>query len=181
MQAGTVALLACACPRTHPALWLSSTQTAGALWLLYSRGRGSGTGGTSSESSGHTPPGSPPACSCKSNTSLASAPPSALAQGAWPQQPHRLPGGRKISGAQLAPTRAKCEAPNPLLSVFATKLTHFTHSVVTTRGQLELQTGSSSSSSQGAGQGAQPKSAYPDSNPGRGSLKVVVRVLWSTK
>lgn len=29
--------------------------------------------------------------------------------------------------------------------------------------------------------GAWPSTTYPDSNPGRGSLKVVVRVLWSTK
>lgn len=117
------------CPCTHPALRLSRPRAAGALRPLYSRGRGSGTGGTSSESSGHMLLGSHPACSCKSSTSLGSASLPALAQAVCPQQPHRLPGRRKISGAQLAFIRTECEALNPLLSLFAIKLTNFPHSV----------------------------------------------------
>lgn len=89
------------CPGTQPAPRLRSPRAAG---LRYSHGRGSGTGGTSNESSGRTPPGSPPACSCKSSTGLGSAscPPS-LAPAARPQQPHHLPGSRKISGHSPAP------------------------------------------------------------------------------
>ena len=105
------------CPCTQTALPLSSPPATGTPRLPYSRGKGSGTGGTSSESSGRTPPGSHPACSCKSSTGLGSASPPALVRAAWPQQPHRLPGGRKTSGAQPPAVRAKREALNPLLGV----------------------------------------------------------------
>lgn len=51
---------------THEPCRLSSP------WLRYSRGRGSGTGGTSSESSGHMHLVIHPACSCKRSASRGS-------------------------------------------------------------------------------------------------------------
>lgn len=135
------------CPCTHPALRLSSPRAAGALRPLYSRGRGSGTGGTSSESSGRTPLGSHPACSCKSSTSLGSASLPALAQAVCPQQPHRLPGRRKISGAQLAFIRTECEALNPLLSL-CNKADQLPPLSIRTTRRHKLRTGGSSPSSQ---------------------------------
>lgn len=54
----------------HLCLPVGSAPRCQALRLLYSRGRGSGTGGTSSESSDHTLLETRPACSCKSSRAL---------------------------------------------------------------------------------------------------------------
>lgn len=89
---------------------------------------------------------------------------------------------------ELSSIRAKHGALNPLLGVLATKPTHFTRSALrpherAASKRLERQPRAPQPRCCPAGRRARawPSGTYPDSNPGRGSLKVVVRVLWSTK
>lgn len=83
---------------------------------------------------------------------------------------------------------SQTRGPNPTLSVQAIKPTLLTHSTLGAHQRaasklLEHQPRALQPRCCPTRRraGAWPSTTYPDSNPGRGSLKVVVRVLWSTK
>lgn len=172
MQAGTAALLTCACPRGQPHAagpCGCSTHVAeeAELVVLPAKAPVIRSWGATLLA---------PAKAAEPLSSTLPAP----ARAARPRSPIAHQAGGRSPGCSTPEPNV---GPKPTTPWPCNKVDPLPSPHVMTTGRQELPTAQVQLlvHRSAAERGAWPKNAHPDSNPGRGSLKVVVRVLWSTK